>query len=126
MKFLVDRCAGATLAQWLRDKGHDVREAQERSPDPGDEQLLAQARAESRVLVTLDKDFGALVFSQGAAHCGLVRLPDVPAAQRIALFERLLAAHEKELLEGAETLLTEMNDEALLRLVALDLDKAAI
>lgn len=31
-----------------------------------------------------------------------------------------------ELLEGAETLLTEMNDEALLRLVALDLDKAAI
>ena len=37
MKFLVDRCAGATLAQWLRDKGHDVREARERSPDPGDE-----------------------------------------------------------------------------------------
>lgn len=31
-----------------------------------------------------------------------------------------------ELLEGAETLLTEMNDEALLRLVALDLDKAVI
>ncbi len=31
-----------------------------------------------------------------------------------------------ELLEGAETLLTEMNDEALLRLVALDLDRAAI
>ena len=31
-----------------------------------------------------------------------------------------------ELLEGAETLLTEMNDEDLLRLVALDLEKAAI
>jgi superfamily II DNA or RNA helicase len=31
-----------------------------------------------------------------------------------------------ELLEGAETLLTEMNDEALLRLVALELEKAAI
>lgn len=31
-----------------------------------------------------------------------------------------------ELLEGAETLLTEMNDEALLRLVALDLDQAAL
>ena len=31
-----------------------------------------------------------------------------------------------ELLEGAEALLTEMNDEALLRLVALDLEKAAI
>jgi non-specific serine/threonine protein kinase len=31
-----------------------------------------------------------------------------------------------ELLEGAETLLTEMDDEALLKLVALDLDKAGI
>ena len=31
-----------------------------------------------------------------------------------------------ELLEGAETLLTEMNDEALLKLVALDLEKAGI
>ena len=65
MKFLVDRCAGATLAQWLRSKGHDVIEARELGPDPGDEQLLAQAFAEHRVLVTLDKDFGALVFTQG-------------------------------------------------------------
>lgn len=31
-----------------------------------------------------------------------------------------------ELLEGAETLLTEMDDEALLRMVALDLEKAAV
>ena len=31
-----------------------------------------------------------------------------------------------ELLEGAETLLTEMNDEELLKLVALDLEKAGI
>jgi non-specific serine/threonine protein kinase len=31
-----------------------------------------------------------------------------------------------ELLEGAETLLTEMDDEALLKLVALDLEKAGI
>jgi non-specific serine/threonine protein kinase len=31
-----------------------------------------------------------------------------------------------ELLEGAETLLTEMDDDALLKMVALDLDKAGI
>ena len=101
MKFLVDRCAGATLGQWLRDKGHDVRQAADRVPDPGDEELLSQAFAEGRVLITLDKDFGALVFGLGAQHCGLVRLPDVPATERIALFERLLADHEEEMTEGA-------------------------
>ena len=31
-----------------------------------------------------------------------------------------------ELLEGAETLLTEMDDEALLKLVSLDLEKSGI
>ena len=86
MKFLVDRCAGATLARWLREKGYDVREAWGgNNPDPGDEELLAEAFADGRVLITLDKDFGALVFAQGASHCGLVRLPDVPAAQRILM-----------------------------------------
>jgi predicted nuclease of predicted toxin-antitoxin system len=101
MKFLVDRCAGATLARWLREKGHDVLEARERGPDPGDEELLAQALADGRVLVTLDKDFGALVFAKGKLHSGVVRLPDVPAAKRVALFERLLATHEKDMTEGA-------------------------
>ena len=58
MKFLVDRCAGATLAQWLRDKGHDVREARERSPDPGDEELLAAHEKEllERAVVTVRGD----------------------------------------------------------------------
>jgi hypothetical protein len=54
------RCAGTTLARWLRDGGHDVREAQGSGPDPGDEELLVEALAEGRVLVTLDKEFGAL------------------------------------------------------------------
>jgi predicted nuclease of predicted toxin-antitoxin system len=100
VKFLVDRCAGATLAQWLRSRGHDVAEARERGPDPGDEQLLAQAFAERRVLVTLDKDFGALVFAKGQPHSGVVRLPDTPAAERVRLFERLLATHEKDMADG--------------------------
>jgi len=101
MKFLVDRCAGVKLAQWLRTRGHDVLYAGERDTDPGDEELLAQAVAENRVLVTLDKDFGVLVFAQGAPHRGLVRLPDVPSAGRIALFERLLAEHEREMSNGS-------------------------
>ena len=101
MKFLVDRCAGAKLAQWLRERGHDVVDAADRNPDPGDEELLAEAAKAERILVTLDKDFGTLVFAQGMKHCGLVRLPDVPAADRIVLFERLLAAHEGDMAAGA-------------------------
>lgn len=36
MKFLVDRCAGRRLAEWLRKQGHDAAESAERGEDPGD------------------------------------------------------------------------------------------
>jgi uncharacterized protein DUF5615 len=53
MRFLVDRCAGVTLAKWLRDRGHDVEDASEWSEDPGDAAILERARHEDRILVTV-------------------------------------------------------------------------
>jgi predicted nuclease of predicted toxin-antitoxin system len=99
VKFLVDRCAGHRLADWLRAQGHDVSEVV--GPDPGDEALLARATVEERVLVTIDTDFGELIYAQGLAHRGLVRLPDVLAVDRIALMQAVLAKHEAALAEGA-------------------------
>ena len=97
MKFLIDRCAGRRLADWLREQGHDVVESRERGPDPGDQLLLELAAAEQRILVTLDQDFGQIVFTQQAPHSGLVRLPDVPASTRISLMRTLLENHAREI-----------------------------
>ena len=97
MKFLVDRCAGRRLALWLREAGHDVIESRQLGPDPGDRQLLEWAVAEERILVTIDTDFGELVFAMGAPHCGLVRLPDVPADKRIELIAYVLEHYTQEL-----------------------------
>lgn len=97
MNFLVDRCAGTRLAAWLEANGHDVRAAWEFDPDPGDAELLRVAAAEGRILVTIDSDFGALVFLLGADLPGIIRLPDIPAAGRIALTADLLARHGPEL-----------------------------
>jgi len=101
VKFLIDRCAGHRLADWLRLQGHDVIESQERGPDPGDRVLLEWAAAEGRVLVSIDTDFGELLFVEGAQHCGLVRLPDVPAESRIELMAQVLERHSQELAVGA-------------------------
>lgn len=97
MKFLVDRCAGQRLAAWLVAGGHDVRTAWEEVPDPGDTALLRMAAEGGRILVTIDSDFGTLVYLFGAAHAGIVRLPDVPAAERITLMADLLARHGSDL-----------------------------
>ena len=57
MGFLVDRCAGRRLAEWLRSLGHDVVEARSLGPDPGDKEVLRMAAKEGRILVTIDTDF---------------------------------------------------------------------
>lgn len=101
MRFLIDRCAGRRLAEWLRERGHDAVESRERGADPGDLALLHWAFAEERILVTMDKDFGELVYLKGGQHRGLVRLPDVPARQRIVLMEQILDRHSRELAAGA-------------------------
>ena len=47
MRFLIDRCAGRLIADWLRDEGHDVVESRERGVDPGDDLLLEWAVQEA-------------------------------------------------------------------------------
>ena len=51
--------------------------------------------------MTIDTDFAALVYLTGAAHTGIIRLPDVPASARIALMEKILARHSEAELASA-------------------------
>jgi predicted nuclease of predicted toxin-antitoxin system len=104
MRFLIDRCAGTFLADWLRTQGHDVVESRERGEDPGDRVLLEWAAQESRILITIDTDFGQLVFLEGQSHSGLIRLPDVSASERVAILKDLIARFHKEL--GARAIIT--------------------
>ncbi len=87
MRFLVDSCAGRRLASWLRENGHDVFEADSLGTDPGDLALLELAASTDRILITIDTDFGELIYRQGQRHAGMVRIPDVPVEQRIAMLE---------------------------------------
>jgi len=97
MRFLVDHCAGRRLAEWLDAQGHDVVDAGALEFDPGDQILLERAAAEGRVLITIDRDFGALVYVKRINHAGVVRLPDVPVRQRIALMAEVLDTHRQAL-----------------------------
>jgi len=100
MKFLIDRCAGRRIAEWLGSLGHDVIETRSLGQDPGDMAILEWAAGENRILVTIDTDFGKLVYLNGARHCGLVRLPDVPAQKRIQLMETVLTRYSSQLETG--------------------------
>jgi predicted nuclease of predicted toxin-antitoxin system len=73
VKFLLDRCVGVRVSEWLRHHGHDVENAWELGSGPGDAVLLARAVEGNRVLITIATDLGAMIFKEGARHTGLVR-----------------------------------------------------
>ena len=60
MRVLLDTCVWGGAKGGVASGGHDVVWAGDWPEDPGDEEILARAHAEGRVLVTLDKDFGEL------------------------------------------------------------------
>ena len=73
MKVLLDSCVWGGAKAELLAFGHDVIWSGEWPEDPGDDEILATAHREGRVLVTLDKDFGELAVVRKQPHSGIVR-----------------------------------------------------
>ncbi len=80
---------------------HDVVWAGAWPTDPGDEEILAHAHRQRRILVTLDKDFGELAVVRGALHSGILRLVNVSARRQAAVCQHVLERHSSELISGA-------------------------
>jgi len=81
MKLLLDTCVWGGARAKLQAAGHDVLWTGDLAQDPGDEDILAQAHHDQRVLITLDKDFGELAIRRRLPHAGIVRLVYIPAQQ---------------------------------------------
>lgn len=66
MRFLCDHDVYAVTSGFLAQLGHDVALAADLGlAQAEDAELLRMAREDSRIFVTRDRDFGALVFVQG-------------------------------------------------------------
>lgn len=61
-RLLADENVPGHLVEVLRAHGHDVWWARTEARGSADEDLLALAQAQGRVLLTQDKDFGVLAF----------------------------------------------------------------
>jgi len=78
---LVDSCVWGGARDELRTARHDGVWAGDWPTDPGDDDILAPAHREGRVLVTLDKDFGELAIVRRLPHAGIRRLVSFRARQ---------------------------------------------
>ena len=78
----------------LRQAGHDVLWIREESPGSADNDVLARAVADSRLLVTFDKDFGELVFRLRAKGLQGVILFRISQPSAAAVAEKVVSILE--------------------------------
>ena len=81
LRFLVDADAGLAVAETLRLAGHDVLFVGDLDWHMTDDDILSLAVHEQRIILTLDTDFGELVYRSRRLHAGVLLLR-VPGADR--------------------------------------------
>ncbi|HTT91891.1 MAG TPA: DUF5615 family PIN-like protein [Acidimicrobiales bacterium] len=100
MRFLVDQCLSVELAEALTEAGHDVTHLRHLGMQRAkDREVLDLARAEHRVLLSADTDFGALLARTGAISPSVVlfrrpigRRPNEQAAVLLANLAQITEA----------------------------------
>jgi predicted nuclease of predicted toxin-antitoxin system len=96
---LVDVGVGAKVEEHLLDNNYDlktVRSIDQRMPD---QEIIRLAALEKRIIVTMDKDFGELVYHSGMDHCGilLLRLEDATGLEKQQVIAQILSKYAENL-----------------------------
>ena len=104
MKFLADMGISIETVHWLRNEGHDAIHLHEQGVDQlSDPGIIEKARAEGRILLVHDLDFGQLMSLSGSRLPSVItfRLMDMrPESVNQALRE-VLQQFSRELEQGA-------------------------
>lgn len=102
MKFLADEGVDRSIVNALRELHHNVYYVIEETRSLSDDELLAIAANEKRILLTRDKDFGELVYRLGKQHTGviLIRLEGYTTEIRSQMVSMIIEKHQHELIDA--------------------------
>jgi predicted nuclease of predicted toxin-antitoxin system len=95
LKFLVDVGVGKKVEEYLLEKKYDTKAVRLLDPRMPDQEIIRLAALEKRIVITMDKDFGELVYHSGLDHCGilLLRLEDATGSEKLQVIAKILAKY---------------------------------
>lgn len=98
-KFILDVGVGKMVHTFLLEEGYDAIAVSDYDPQMGDGDILSFAAGEQRMVITMDKDFGDLVYHSGQHHYGvlLLRLDDATGQEKCAVVKAILENYESAL-----------------------------
>lgn len=99
MNLLADESVERQIIERLRLDGHSVLSVAEMEPSIPDDAVLARANEHNALLITVDTDFGELVFRQGLVHHGvvLIRLAGLSAQVKAETVSTVFLQHAAEM-----------------------------
>jgi predicted nuclease of predicted toxin-antitoxin system len=99
MKFIVDAGVGKLVENWLIGNSYDVKSVISINPQMEDVAILALANLEERIVVTMDKDFGELVFNGVHSMFGvlLLRLDGATGLEKLHIIQEIFQHHSASL-----------------------------
>jgi predicted nuclease of predicted toxin-antitoxin system len=99
LKFLIDVGVGKLVEQYLFNNGHEVVSVRDLDPRMPDEEIIKIAFDEDRIIITMDKDFGELVYHFSIAHAGviLLRLEDADGIEKTKVVSNILKDYSSQL-----------------------------
>ncbi len=99
IKLIFDVGVSKKAEHFFREKGFDLISVRELNPSMADIDILKIAEKENRLIITMDKDFGELVFNLKRKHCGvlLLRMEDAGWKQKIDVLSEIFQTYSEEL-----------------------------
>ena len=99
IKFITDVGVGRKVENFLKSTGYDVTSIRDINPRMTDFSILEMAVSERRIVVTMDKDFGELVYNSGYKHHGilLLRLENMNGKEKKEVVEFIIQNYFAEL-----------------------------
>lgn len=98
-QLLIDVNVGKAVEQWLRDNGYDIVAVRDIDPSLADSVILERGLLAGRFVITMDKDFGELVYRFGQGHSGvlLLRLEAHTSQEKIKAIDYIIRTHADDL-----------------------------
>ena len=99
LRFLIDVSVGTGVEEYLREEGYDTKAVRDIDSRMEDEEIVRIAVSEERMIITMDKDFGELVYHFSMRHCGvlLLRLEDAMGTEKVQVVRQIIEEYPSQI-----------------------------
>ena len=98
-KIIIDIGVGKIIEEWISLQNLEVISIRKINHEMPDLDILNLANKEKALIITMDKDFGELVYKHFSFHHGvlLLRLEDAVAEEKLSVIQNIFSTHYSQI-----------------------------